>query len=436
VPPYFKEYRENLRQFMQLLKALYGTKQAALLWHILIKQVLKDLGYIAEVADTCAFNYFDSTGALIAKSVLHVDDLPMVAKDPSEFKRVADYLQQQAHLEITESASWNKILGVHFGYDLRNNMVIYNDVFISSLLTSLQLTDIPEYDLPHAPNVYYVPNEGTIASQALHSKFRTIIGSLLWMTIQWRMDIDFIVNHLSRFLANPSLEHYNASLRVLGYLKRTLRDGMTFTRPLTPLDSAIYPPQILIHSDANWSGDKDCKSISSIIVSIHTLPEITKGLNDANFPTTNAISWSSKRQQSFVADSSEAAETYCMVEASKSNSWLRDKFTESAAEQLNPTILLNDNKAAILNASEGRLTAKNRHKARKISILRNELELGNVTYLHIPTHRNHANNGTKPANKSDFFRDKWAYMSTAVDFNDRNDSEDTNIMESKPDEDS
>jgi hypothetical protein len=109
---------------------------------------------------------------------------------------------------------------------------------------------------------------------------------------------------------------------------------------------------------------------------------------------------------------------------------------ESAAKQLNPTILLNDNKAAILNASEGRLTAKNRHNARKISILRNELELGNVTYLHIPTHRNHANNGTKPANKSDFFRDKWAYMSTAVDFNDRNDSEDTNIMESKPDEDS
>ncbi|MFN9904765.1 MAG: reverse transcriptase domain-containing protein, partial [bacterium] len=87
------------------LKALYGTKQAALLWHILIKQVLKDLGYMAEQADQCAFNYYDATGALVSKCVLHVDDLPMVAKYPSEFKRVADYLKHQAHLEINESES-------------------------------------------------------------------------------------------------------------------------------------------------------------------------------------------------------------------------------------------------------------------------------------------------------------------------------------------
>ena len=76
--------------------------------------------------------------------------------------------------------------------------------------------------------------------------------------------------------------------------------------------------------------------------------------------------------------------------------------------------MLNDNKAAILNADEGRLTAKNRHNARKIAILRNEKELGNVTYLHIPTERNYANNGTKPASKLDFTRDKLAYMSTAT----------------------
>ena len=81
-----------------------------------------------------------------------------------------------------------------------------------------------------------------------------------------------------------------------------------------------------------------------------------------------------------------------MVEATKTNIWLRDKLEESAASQANPTLLLNDNKAAILNASEGRLTAKNRHNARKMAILRNEAELKRVTFLHIPTERNYANN--------------------------------------------
>jgi hypothetical protein len=48
-----------------------------------------------------------------------------------------------------------------------------------------------------------------------------------------------------------------------------------------------------------------------------------------------------------------------MVEASRANSWLR-KF-ESAAPQVNPRLLLNENKAATLTASKGRLHAKNRH---------------------------------------------------------------------------
>ena len=92
---------------------------------------------------------------------------------------------------------------------------------------------------------------------------------------------------------------------------------------------------------------------------------------------------------------------------------------------------LNDNKAAVLTASEGRLTAKNRHNARKIAILRNALELGNASYLHVPTEKNYANNGTKPAAKPDFLRDKWAYMSTAqVDTTTTHDSENTVIIES------
>jgi hypothetical protein len=345
VPQYFPEYIDGLVQYMQLLKALYGTKQAAMLWHKFIIKILIELGYVREDSDQCAFNYFDSTGTVVSKCIIHIDDMPIVAKDPQEFQRIANYLKQNANLEITESSVWNKILGVNFGHDIHDNMVVYNDIFISSLIASLKLDNIPEYDLPHSPNVYYVPNEGSLASPALHKRYRTILGSLLWISLQWRMDIDFIVNHLSRFLANPSIEHYNASLRVLGYLKRTRRDGMVYRKPLTPIDTK-YSPQILIHTDANWSGDRDCKSISSTVVSVHTLPEITAGMNTSQFPTGNALAWSSRRQQSYVADSSEAAETYCMVDAVKLNAWLRDKLEFSYAKQVNPTLILNDNKAA------------------------------------------------------------------------------------------
>ena len=59
------------------------------------------------------------------------------------------------------------------------------------------------------------------------SMYRRLIGQLIYLT-NTRFDICFVVNHLSQFLSAPTMAHYQATLRVLRYLKANPSWGLFF----------------------------------------------------------------------------------------------------------------------------------------------------------------------------------------------------------------
>lgn len=63
-----------------------------------------------------------------------------------------------------------------------------------------------------------------------------------------RPDIAYSVSKLSRYTSNPSNQHWDALLRVLGYLKRTREYSLCYRK---------YPSVIEGYSDVNWISDTD-----------------------------------------------------------------------------------------------------------------------------------------------------------------------------------
>ena len=53
-------------------------------------------------------------------------------------------------------------------------------------------------------------------------KYASAIGSMMYAMHCTRPDISFSVNKLSKFTGNPSVDHWKAIDRVLGYLKKTI----------------------------------------------------------------------------------------------------------------------------------------------------------------------------------------------------------------------
>ena len=58
-----------------------------------------------------------------------------------------------------------------------------------------------------------------------------------------RLDISFSVSKLSRFTSNPSVDHWKAINRVLGYLRKTISLRLFYSE---------FPVVLEGYSDASW----------------------------------------------------------------------------------------------------------------------------------------------------------------------------------------
>ena len=82
------------------------------------------------------------------------------------------------------------------------------------------------------------------------SKYRRLISKLMYLTLS-RLDITYVVNRRSQFLAEPRVPHMQAATRILQYVKGTPGQGIFF-----PSDSDL---QLRAYCDANWAGCPDTR---------------------------------------------------------------------------------------------------------------------------------------------------------------------------------
>ncbi|XP_031277509.1 secreted RxLR effector protein 161-like [Pistacia vera] len=124
------------------------------------------------------------------------------------------------------------------------------------------------------------------------SLYRSLIGCLLYLTTT-RPDL------MSRFMTNPSENHFRAAKRVLRYIKGNPGLGVWFRK------SESF--QLVGYSDSDWAGSiDDMKSTSGYVF----------------FLNSGAVCWLSKRQAT-IAQSTGKAEYISTVAIVNQAIWLR-----------------------------------------------------------------------------------------------------------------
>ena len=78
--------------------------------------------------------------------------------------------------------------------------------------------------------------------------YQIAIGCLNYATLISRPDLAVAIGVLSKFMANPGLEHWKGVKRVLRYIQGTLDYGLMYT-------SDGKEPILTGYSDADWGGD-------------------------------------------------------------------------------------------------------------------------------------------------------------------------------------
>ena len=153
--------------------------------------------------------------------------------------------------------------------------------------------------------------------------YRPILGSVMWGQLATRPDLSFAVSLLSRFQANPGIDHWAALMHVIGYIKNTMDYGLTYSR------SSDLSPTAFV--DADYGGCRDTRRSTSGYVFLM-----------AGGPVT----WSSKRQTT-VALSTVEAEYVAMSRCAQQMVWMHSWLDEAEIEHSLPGIIKGDNRGAI-----------------------------------------------------------------------------------------
>jgi hypothetical protein len=100
-----------------------------------------------------------------------------------------------------------------------------------------------------------------------------VLGSVMWGQLATCPDLSFMILLLAHFQANPGIEHWNALMHTIGYIKNMLNYRLTYS-----CNNEVTPHAYV---DVDYGGCCDtCWSTSGYIFIM----------------TVGAITWSSKRQ--------------------------------------------------------------------------------------------------------------------------------------------
>lgn len=195
----------------RLKKSLYGLKQAPLCWNIEIDSALKNIGFKRNRADHGM--YVRGTGNSWIAVALYVDDLLVVSADKNLLSTVKSQLAsvfKMKDLGPVEYYLGMKITKTDSGYTLNQSK------YIGEILDHFSMKDCNTAQIPMAVGTDLGNATGPAVDE---TKYRSLVGKLLYAANYTRPDISFAVSILSRYLNQPKEIHLKAAKHVLRYLR-------------------------------------------------------------------------------------------------------------------------------------------------------------------------------------------------------------------------
>ena len=348
--------------YWMLQRTLYGLKRSPRHWYEKAVQLLTQIGLIQCPNASCLFKGTLIEGKAPIYLGLYVDDFVYFSTDKEVENKFEKELGSLTNVDFMGQVS--HFLGIK--YQWRQNSTstkahmsqeafsesLVNQNGLSNISTKINMTPyksgFPVDAIPHT-NQHINKNK----QQEIETQYRSMVGSLLWLSQGTRPDLATITNMLAKYQSYPTPKHIESAKYAIKYVKGTKSLGITFdTETDLNISSFVHfpikTPQLTGIADANWGpqdqsvprpNDKPQKldlfksrSLSGHLITLH-----------------GPIHWSSKRQK-ITARSSCEAEIYATDECVKDILHLRNiiKDLNLQDDLLKHKIkLFNDNMACV-----------------------------------------------------------------------------------------
>ncbi|XP_058761601.1 secreted RxLR effector protein 161-like [Vicia villosa] len=175
---------------------------------------------------------------------LYVDDILLTWSCSDEIVKYKNVLMNE--FEMTDLVNLVYFLGIEVLYS-EKGIILHHLKYELELLKIFELTNRKSAVTPSETNHKLDSNiEGDDVNA---TTFKQLVGSLRYL-YNTRHDICYAVRMVSRFMNNSKWSHYQASIRILRYIKGTLKYGVVF-----PSEDECES-ELMCYSDSGWCGDR------------------------------------------------------------------------------------------------------------------------------------------------------------------------------------
>eukprot|EP01018_Ginkgo_biloba_P029557 Gb_20738 [translate_table: standard] len=259
----------------KLKKSLYGLKKAPKAWYSRIDTYFQQKGFQKSSSDPNL--YIKVIGSDILIISLYVDDLIYIGNNHHmlhDFK-----VGMCKEFKMLDLRQLHYFLGIKIWQSGKG-------IFMSQVKYAMDI--LKKFNMSDCKPLATLVQFGLKLSKYEDSDsvdttlYRQLIGSLIYLS-STRPDISYAVSLVSRFMADPKIEHWKITKRILRYIRGTKDYGLQYKRTKNF--------RLIGYTDADWAGDIDDR-------------KSTSGFN-FNLGTT-VIAWRTKKQPIISLSTTEA----------------------------------------------------------------------------------------------------------------------------------
>lgn len=338
--------QSRVKSCLRLKRSLYGTVFAPRLWSDNLFEALRKVGLTQSKHDPCLWM---KPGMML---VLWVDDVGVAVRQPKDAEKLVQDLKDLG-FDLTAEGSFTSFLGIKFERDEANGtFTMTQPGLIDKIIEATGMKDCNPNKTPAAPGTTLGKDpDGEPMSEDWN--YASVVGMLLYLSTNSRMDIMFAVSQVCRFTHSPKQSHATAVKTLVRYLAGT-RDKGTIFKPSGTLELEAY-------ADSDFAGlygsdpDRDpssAKSRMAYLICLGACPLLGKSclISKICLSTTEA---------EYAALSACLRELLCIKRVLEEIVQVLD-VPESLKTTIKATVF-EDNAACLSLATEQRLTNRTRY---------------------------------------------------------------------------
>ena len=352
---------------MKLKTGLYGLRTSGNIWFGKFSNTLTlpGTGLVqSKFEPTLFYSICPTTGNLRELLIVFVDDLFYIGP-LTRWNSIYSFVS--GLIPLKDLGQPNCFIGIELEVS-REGVYLHQSRYIKKLLAKFEFTGLNPTKTPMATakddKVDLVRLETRNADP---SYFQSLIGSLIYASINTRLDIAFPTKECTKHLLAHDHTHIAAAKRIYRYLSGTLNLGL--------FSSMFHDFSIRVFTDANWT----TRSTTSVVILIGDLP----------------VAFYSKDQKS-IALSTMEAELFAASQAVRIVSYLADILKE--LHFLPSSYCFNvycDSQSAIDLINNNASVCPARHMNIRLAYLREKVAQGIIRFVKVSSSDNLSDIGTK-----------------------------------------